>query len=233
MTVGASAWLRPRGGYKLASPMMGRIATVDNPSTTYDDVFDSKRINLGILALQKELILLGYDPGVPDGLYGNNTASAVRKFQTDKGRAAVGPSDGWVGSATAKAIFSPRLLNEQDKAGIPNDLLRGLIRKESSYDPAAQGYETPYDLGLAQINTDPELKRNYTLEQVFDLEFAIAWTVREFIAAYKKFESKPDLAWICAIANHNGPAWALKWFNTGEPPNGKIAAYVADVLLGG
>lgn len=38
-----------------------------------------------VLAVQKRLIALGYNPGKADGIYGANTAYAVAKFQKDNG----------------------------------------------------------------------------------------------------------------------------------------------------
>ncbi len=38
-----------------------------------------------VIAVQKKLTELGYKPGSPDGLFGNNTSSAIKEFQRRKG----------------------------------------------------------------------------------------------------------------------------------------------------
>lgn len=49
-----------------------------------------------IYKIQSKLIVLGYKPGKADGIYGENSATAVKKFQADHGLSA----DGIVGPAT-------------------------------------------------------------------------------------------------------------------------------------
>jgi N-acetylmuramoyl-L-alanine amidase len=53
--------------------------------------------------VQRELLVRGFAPGRPDGIYGPQTAHAVRMFQTEKGLVA----DGEVGPATFKALKIP------------------------------------------------------------------------------------------------------------------------------
>jgi peptidoglycan hydrolase-like protein with peptidoglycan-binding domain len=55
---------------------------------------------LRVQALQAKLLVLGYDPGTADGLFGAKTKAAVQKFQTDKGLVA----DGIVGPLTQAAL---------------------------------------------------------------------------------------------------------------------------------
>lgn len=50
--------------------------------------------------LQKALILLGMDPGKPDGAYGERTAGAVAAFKTSRGL----PADGIVDRRTVRQI---------------------------------------------------------------------------------------------------------------------------------
>lgn len=56
-----------------------------------------------VLAVQKKMAMLGYNPGTLDGVYGQNTASAVAKYQKDTGCV----SDGII---TAKAKTWQKLL---------------------------------------------------------------------------------------------------------------------------
>jgi peptidoglycan hydrolase-like protein with peptidoglycan-binding domain len=53
-----------------------------------------------VLALQKALASLGYDPGTPDGDFGTGTEAAVIAFQKANGLT----PDGIVGAKTAQAI---------------------------------------------------------------------------------------------------------------------------------
>jgi N-acetylmuramoyl-L-alanine amidase len=56
-----------------------------------------------VKAVQKELQKRGFSPGTADGVYGPQTADAVRQFQAQKGLVA----DGEVGPATFKALKIP------------------------------------------------------------------------------------------------------------------------------
>lgn len=53
-----------------------------------------------VLALQRALVALGYAPGEVDGIYGPQTATAVRAFQLDHGLEV----DGYVGPKTRAAL---------------------------------------------------------------------------------------------------------------------------------
>lgn len=56
-----------------------------------------------VKVVQKELLRRGFFPGTADGVYGPQTADAVRQFQAQKGLVA----DGEVGPATFKALKIP------------------------------------------------------------------------------------------------------------------------------
>lgn len=55
-----------------------------------------------VKALQEKLIELGYLDGEADGIYGNGTAAAVRKFQADEGL----PETGAAAPSLQEALFS-------------------------------------------------------------------------------------------------------------------------------
>ena len=70
-------------------PNAGSRATIKKGSRG-EDVFH----------LQTRLSALGYDPGKPDGIFGEKTRTAVIRFQQDKGL----KPDGIVGEKTWNAI---------------------------------------------------------------------------------------------------------------------------------
>ena len=61
---------------------------VNKYDTRMESAYERWQIKLGnvdspVYELQKNLALLGYDPGVPDGVYGTKTTKAVIQLQTD------------------------------------------------------------------------------------------------------------------------------------------------------
>ena len=73
---------------------VSRLLSVTSPMLSGADV----------LAVQERLAELGYSPGVPDGLYGDATAAAVRMFQAEHGLDA----DGIVGPRTLAALATAK-----------------------------------------------------------------------------------------------------------------------------
>ena len=83
-----------------------------------------------MIALQERLLELGYDPGRPDGIFGERTEAALRGFQRDYGLVA----DGMCGPATLRALRQlgrkvtggrPQLLREQELVRQAGPRLRG------------------------------------------------------------------------------------------------------------
>lgn len=70
------------------------IAPVADASVVYGNTFAN------VAAVQTRLATLGYYSGTVDGVWGKNTSSAVKRFQTDNGLKA----DGVVGSGTASKL---------------------------------------------------------------------------------------------------------------------------------
>lgn len=206
---GAGAWIRP-GGYRLQSPVLGSG--------------NQARINAAVRAIQSALKHNGYDPGLIDGLFGPRTSTATVAFQKVRGYTALGPADGIVGPRTAKQLFLRDIRLEQMKHGIPSDYLAGLVRTESAYDPGAQGYLSPADFGLVQINTGVH---QISMAQAIDPSICLPWAAQRMRAAFDKFQH-----WDLAIAFHNSPLQAQKWYNNKFPPSEQIWNYVIKVKLG-
>lgn len=64
--------------------------------------------------LQEFLSDIGYDPGVPDGVFGNNTKKAVISFQNDAGLTA----DGIVGEKTWDALDAIRIFSKKEEGEV-------------------------------------------------------------------------------------------------------------------
>lgn len=178
-------------------------------------------VHQGVLGIQQLLFRRGYATPL-NGVYGIKTKRAVKKFQRDAGLLARGA----VGSATMTALMVPII----DAAAFTNhvdpSILYGIARQESGFDPGAQGFTHPPDMGLWQDNTDfiPWM-------MAFDPEgsaYRQAERLRHAMNTYigKGVELRTD----CAIAQHNSPLWADQWFANGVPPNEIIENYVASVI---
>lgn len=184
---------------------------------------DDPIVKLAVKAIQQELTILGENPGPIDGLFGFKTAVAVKNFQTKKGLV----PDGHCTFKTNAAIFLPRIYRIEQALGIPAHYLKGMVRWESAYDPGATG-PNEIDSGLVQINL--EVYTDITREQAFDPAFALNYGANRLKEAYESFKSKPEIAWQCAVAQHNSPRRAREWFKTGTPPDEKIAGYVNRIM---
>ena len=68
--------------YKISFPSMGFSAFVKEIKT-----------NNKVLSAQKKLKELGYEPGVPDGIWGQKTKTALQRFQQDSNLPATGKLD--------------------------------------------------------------------------------------------------------------------------------------------
>lgn len=130
-----------------------------------------------------------------DGLYGTDTAAAVKTWQDHEGLA----TDGIFGPISAKVMFKPVAVKAARNLTTNSTLTRltvGHIGFESSWDPGAVGYPDPRDLGIGQINGSayPDLIPNFRLTPrlavafvanlVFDNLNAMVFNERDAIAAY-------------------------------------------------
>lgn len=146
-------------------------------------------VYMGVQAIQREV------GAATDGLFGNDTAAALKTWQARHGL----ESDGVFGPATAKAMFSPMahaMAANVSSSSVVSKLVGAHVGFESGWDPGAVGYVEPRDLGLGQINgpahsdLNPEFRLNPRLALSFVANFvldnceAMLWNERDTIAAY-------------------------------------------------
>lgn len=153
-----------------------------------------------------------------DGWYGLDTDQHVRAAQ----QALHLEVDGIVGPVTTKALLTPMISQIAATASVPVAILGGLLMNESSLDPGAVGVNG-LDHGLAQINLGAHAA-SVRFEDAMDPQYAINWSAQELHHTYAtwvwqqgKTRSGVD-AWDIAIANHNSPALARTWAQTGTAP---------------
>jgi peptidoglycan hydrolase-like protein with peptidoglycan-binding domain len=215
---GAGAWVRPRW-YDV---------TTCGASVHGIDDSDAQRIRYAAGAVQRELVQLGYlSPNARcDGHYGPLTDAAIKSFQADHGLAA----DGGAGPKTLLEMVVP-LTDAYEHFGIPDHLLRGMIRLESGCDPGAEGVIRTYgtDMGLAQINDEanPTIPRSLAYG---DMRFSVNFAAGRLFTAKRRQSDDQTYAqqhrWDCAVLDHNSPANADHLYDTGEYPNDDAAKYV-------
>lgn len=152
-----------------------------------------------------------------DGIYGPQTETAIKTFQSVVGEVA----DGAIGPKTSKALLLPDLQktvrNYQTAypghAVISWQIICGVISNESAWDAGSVGYVDDQDLGLAQINGPAHTQ--YTEAQRLDPLVAFAFVFNYLRASIDtaKIVTIDD-----AIASYNlGVGGAGKWIDAGRP----------------
>ncbi len=209
---GAGAWMTPK--------FYGRGINMPDPKNKYQ----TQRVRWGIIAVQKELVRQGFlaKPAKYDGGVGPKTDAAIRAFQKSVDL----KQDGKLTSKGAGRLFYQQFAWWQITLGIPDNLLLGVCRLESAFDPAAEGYVDPRDRGIGQFNRDyhPDI----TDEVAFsDPAFCIARTADMLIRAHERFKQGVGNPWDCAVASHNSPKLADQWSRDGKPPTSQIERYVS------
>lgn len=198
---------------------------------------NGRRVRLAAGAIQQELAFQGFlrRDAKHDGHFGPLTDGAIRDFQEFHGYDAKGRlllmADGVVGPKTMRWLCWPVLLWEETGRRIPDRLVMGMIRLESSFDPGAQGRDRTRstDRGLAQIS-DESFAEVSDAEAYGDIRSSIRFAAAHLRAAYDGLvDAEPDWRWDAAVAHHNNPSKAREWARTGAPPDAQIAAYVSNV----
>jgi hypothetical protein len=174
---------------------------------------DEERIRYGAAAVQRELESHGYiDESSYSGKFGPITVDAIKRFQKNQGLYV----DGKAGPKTLRLLCWRPIWSHQiySVIPIPNNLLFGLMGLESMFDPGAQGADRSKstDRGVAQISAEsfPDI-----------IGFSVAFSARNMREAKHPDQSKTYAEmgrWDLAIAHHNSPALARRWFETGVAP---------------
>lgn len=168
------------------------------------------------------------------GVWNEQTQQAMMDYQEMMGQSS---ASGVFGPKTATYFWKPSMLRAGRKYTVPWRFLAGMTGRESNGDPAAVGVNG-WDHGLIQINLDAHgdtVTRDQALSPDFAYGFA-AFGMRKTCDRWKG-KTTADL-WDIAIANHNSPALAAKWAETGVPPyvEGRvfqIEEYVIDIRARG
>jgi hypothetical protein len=185
---------------------------------------------LAVKGIQTALIINGGDPGPLDGWFGEKTERALKRVQTRLNLT----SDGVWGPVTAKAVLR-KLINEQERIhGIVGGYLCGMVKTESAFDLAAHAKNDLEDsYGLVQVNR--KAHSEYTLAQIVSPEWNLRYAAKRVRSAYDEFRRRgaaDNLAWKCAIAQHNSPRQAELWYKNRTPPSAQIEGYVDSIQRG-
>lgn len=224
VTTGRGAWSTVAKGNRSRYYEYIAGTPLDGANPTKDVNFQA--VNLGVKAIQNRINAFDYSPAlVADGYLGSKSRAGIIWVQQRLGLVA----DGQAGPATCRALWRDLVGWFSAMRSAPASHVWGIMLVESMGDPGAVGYNTPSDRGLVQVNLVAH--SNITPEQAFDPAFAIDYAAKRVGDARSKYGGKgADLQTKCSIAQHNAPAWAKQWYDTGQPPNEKIAAYVEKVL---
>lgn len=225
------AWVDENGKfrtYRMTWPRMGS---------------EGGREGYAVRGIQNELLFLGLLPeDEVNGLYNRPTKRAIKAFQSDEGLNV----DGQVGPTTAKYLFFHRVQETQldrtyDFEGertrvpeIPDNLLFGVLKHESHFDPGAYYVNTngSIDRGIAMINN--ESHADIPDDVAYAPSFAIPYTGMRMKMAFKAFRKEftsasETLLWNATILQHNTPVGARKLLQTGEYATEKNRLYVEKI----
>ena len=91
-----------------------------------------------IAAIQQKLVMAGYDIGIPDGVYGTQTETAIKQYQASQGLTA----DGIVGADTYRSLMGTALPVGRSSYGVSRGFGSSLVR--SLISTAFQYMGVPY-----------------------------------------------------------------------------------------
>ena len=192
-----------------------RTLRISNPLMRGEDVY----------ALQTGLKAIGADPGLFDGILGNNTASAIRKAQQTL-KVVV---DGLAGGDTQTALSRHLADKARTQHSLPPGLVFGQLMHESgcrvgNYSPKRS--DGNYDAGVAQRNT------SFTpAKEGFTVPLSISHLGSHLRRYYDKYVGviSERRRWELAAGSWNAPAFA-NWIARDE---GAQAVPASDTLKPG
>lgn len=157
-------------------------------------------------ALQTLLDALGHDPKGLDGVFGNQTSSAVKALQ----KQLILTVDGIVGPRTWEAAVVELARQYRDAFNIATGLAYGQLAHESGfrggiYSPARP--DGSFDAGVAQLNSSI-----YPLTKAFHVPQSIELLCKNTRAYFDLFSGlEKRRRWALAAGAHNAPAFAC-WY---------------------
>jgi hypothetical protein len=110
VALGKRDWTRFARGYN--GPQFARNQYDDKLRHAYDDLIANGLPDLQLRSAQLRLLYRGFDPGPIDGVMGNVTRNAFRRFQNQQGLAVTGTLDG----ATATRLLSQNVLDIRSRS---------------------------------------------------------------------------------------------------------------------
>lgn len=179
-------------------------------------------VHYGVLAIEAVLVDLGHLAAEDsEGVFKMPTKRAVEAFQDANGLSV----DGKVGMRTMDVLLRPIILDAARDADTMPRFIYAFARQESGFDPGAQGWTTPHDLGVWQFNTD------YTeIADATDIKRAAHLVSHRFAAALEEYDGKSrELQVDCAILQHRSPEAADYLYRTGTDLGAESRQYIDSV----
>lgn len=159
---------------------------IEEPTSPSDNSYNIAKEVLGnrCKEVQTKLLYLGYDLGQfkDNGVFGNDTLSAIKRFQKDNGLI----SDGFMGNLSSTkldSVYNYKIGNVNKLDKLPKYLaieLQTVLRNQKCLDMNGNtlvvdgdaGLKTAYALGRNQLHyTNPQMKGSITtcVQKIFDL----------------------------------------------------------------
>lgn len=113
------------------------------PSPRANAAFRQGDESAEIAAIQQKLVMAGFDIGIPDGVYGTQTETAIKQYQASQGLTA----DGIVGAQTYLSLMGTELPRGRSSYGVSRGFGSSLVR--SLISTAFQYMGVPYVFGGA------------------------------------------------------------------------------------